>query len=213
MTNTKSPERLAAAIDWLQKKDQANRYALEYMASTAALDAEKADHLLEILNAVVSGELVAVSETPSDDHQSSLVSVVEAQPVAWRTEDRTHPGWYYYGDASEEPMPEDAQPLYAHPAPERCYEVKEGYEVDAFNLTRSPKFGKHFRSECVPLSEAITLRSVEDVRREVFMEAAQVADVKPLKGGRPANSQYHAGQRSGREEAARLIRQLVEKEK
>ena len=66
---------------------------------------------------------LAVSETPSDDHQSSLVSVDEAQPVAWRGK-HMHPGsenWVYV-DGSEKPATNfgsliSLEPLFAHPAP------------------------------------------------------------------------------------------------
>ena len=39
-------------------------------------------------------------------------------------------------------------------------------------------------------------------------DAARVAEVKPRKGGRPLSGPHHAGIRSGRSEAARLIRAL-----
>lgn len=40
----------------------------------------------------------------------------KGEPVAWRIEDRTHPGWWTYYDTEQEP-PLGASPLYAHPAP------------------------------------------------------------------------------------------------
>lgn len=48
-----------------------------------------------------------------------------AQPVAWRLEDRCHAGWYYYGDAAKKPVPQGAQALYAHPAPNTLRQVME----------------------------------------------------------------------------------------
>ncbi|WP_146038755.1 hypothetical protein, partial [Paracoccus sp. SY] len=44
-------------------------------------------------------------------------AVPNAKPVAWRIEDRTHPGWFTYYDPAQIP-PDGAEPLYAHPAPD-----------------------------------------------------------------------------------------------
>lgn len=46
-------------------------------------------------------------------HLKASAGAVE--PVAWRLEDQTHPGWYYYGDTATEAIPSRAQPLYATP--------------------------------------------------------------------------------------------------
>lgn len=51
------------------------------------------------------------------DHVIAGGRATQATPVAWRSEDRSHPGWYYYGDAAQEPKPDDAQMLYTAPAP------------------------------------------------------------------------------------------------
>ena len=56
-------------------------------------------------------------------------------PVAWREEDRTHPGWYYYGDAKNQPIPAGAQPLYATPAQPAPYMTDlmvDPESIDAF---------------------------------------------------------------------------------
>ena len=68
-----------------------------------------------------------------------------------------------------EPVGASVQPLYAHPAPMQCYEVKAGYKLQTFK-----DWGTGYFRVDAPLSDALILRSVEDVRREAFEEAAAI---------------------------------------
>ena len=83
--------------------------------------AAQADYERRILAALAPAEAggVELAQVSCELAQvgSAEAGRVEVQPVAWRQEDRTHPGWYYYGDAATQPVPADAQPLYASPAP------------------------------------------------------------------------------------------------
>lgn len=54
----------------------------------------------------------------------------------------------------------------------------------------------------------IAAEQVREAYERGLEDAARVADVKPRKGGRPLSGPHHAGIRSGRSEAARLIRAL-----
>ena len=51
----------------------------------------------------------------------------------------------------------------------------------------------------------------QDGYQQGLEDAAQIADVKHIKGGKPPNGLHHAGLRAGREESARLIRRHAEK--
>lgn len=51
-----------------------------------------------------------------------------------------------------------------------------------------------------------------EAREKALREAAEVAGVKPRKGGKPVSGPHHAGLRDGREEAKRLILALISKD-
>lgn len=49
-------------------------------------------------------------------------------------------------------------------------------------------------------------------REKALREAAEVAGVKPRRGGKPVSGPHHAGLRDGREEAKRLVLALISKD-
>ncbi|ODT60978.1 MULTISPECIES: hypothetical protein [Paracoccus] len=61
-----------------------------------------------------------------------------------------------------------------------------------------------------PTEATAALTAVKDAEWNAAIEAAaKLADVKPIKGGKPTSGPHHQGLRDGRKEAAKLIRTLV----
>ena len=144
---------------------------------------------------------LAVSETPSDDHQSSLASVDEAQPVAWMIGDEVDVRLFKNLDSAEKVAKlggHEVTPLYAHPAPQQCYQVRDGYSVSPYKRS---DYG--YYNVGVTLSDALTLRSVEDVRREGDLKGMEDAAHLIECDGDAMN---------GKAGAAKAIRALAEKE-
>lgn len=64
------------------------------------------------------------------------------------------------------------------------FQVREGYSVHVFNTARHD-------CPAVPLSEALEIRSADDVRREALEEAANVAFAEPWGSGKPRDIYYN----------------------
>jgi hypothetical protein len=90
----------------------------EAAAAIRELEAERSHWMNEARRTLKAGQDALERAEAAEARVAELSrerDAVEVEPVAWRQEDRCHPGWYYYGDAATEVATVGAQLLYAKP--------------------------------------------------------------------------------------------------
>lgn len=104
-------------------------------------------------------------------------------------------------------MSEAPERIWAQDAePSECHYIGGGWWDEECGTVQYPHIVEYIRADHVD-----TLLKAE--REKTLREAAEVAGVKPRRGGKPVSGPHHAGLRDGREEAKRLVLALISKDK